>query len=188
MKLTSAELAYVCSKGLYVPEKCAGCGKLLNQTFRYTIAGKPEAYCSAACRDLVFFRDRREARKHCTPGKCACCGGSLDSKKRGALFCDDKCRKRASRTGTGGKTAEVEKSRAPTQSNQQIAYAKNLGQEDRTTGAPQPFIKTLGGVAGELGSPVDVEQRVSGSIRGARPELSRLSIPPTRTCPALDKK
>ena len=43
MKLTAAELAYVGSQGLYITEKCDGCGKLLNQAFRYTIAGKPEA-------------------------------------------------------------------------------------------------------------------------------------------------
>jgi hypothetical protein len=28
----------------------------LNQSFRYTISGKAEIYCSAACRDRVFFR------------------------------------------------------------------------------------------------------------------------------------
>ena len=76
MKLTTSELVHVRAQGLYITEKCDGCGKLLNQTFRYTRAGKPEAYCSAAWRDLVFFGDRREARKHSAPGKCAYCGHS----------------------------------------------------------------------------------------------------------------
>ncbi len=41
MKLTAAELTYLRSHGVYVTEKCDGCGKLLNRTVRYTIAGKP---------------------------------------------------------------------------------------------------------------------------------------------------
>ena len=36
MKLTAAELASVRAHGLCITEKCDGCGKLLNQTFRYT--------------------------------------------------------------------------------------------------------------------------------------------------------
>jgi uncharacterized protein YecE (DUF72 family) len=62
MEISADELAYVRSQGLYVTEKCGGCGMLLNQTFRYTIAGKSEVYCSAACRDLTFFADPREAK------------------------------------------------------------------------------------------------------------------------------
>jgi hypothetical protein len=99
MKLTAAELACLRSQGVYIIEKCDGCGTLLNQTFRYTRAGKPEAYCSAACRDLVFFGDRREARKHSTPGKCVYCGATLEGKRRGALYCDEVCKKRVARTG-----------------------------------------------------------------------------------------
>ena len=74
MELSTPELVCVRSQGLRVTEKCDGCGKLLNQTVRYTIAGKPEVYCSAGCRDLAFFRDHREAKKHSTPGKCVACG------------------------------------------------------------------------------------------------------------------
>lgn len=55
MKLTAAELACVRSQGHYLSEKCDGCRKLLNQALRYTIAGKHELYCSAACRELAFF-------------------------------------------------------------------------------------------------------------------------------------
>ena len=68
MKLTPAELAYVRAKGLYITEKCDGCGELLNQSVRWTITGKPEVYCSAECRDLVFFEDRREVKEQATAG------------------------------------------------------------------------------------------------------------------------
>ena len=97
MKPTAAELTYVRSQGLYITEKCDACGKLLSQTLRYTIANKPEVYCSAACRDFVFFEDRHEAAKHATPGICTFCGAPLQDKRRGAIYCSDKCRKRAER-------------------------------------------------------------------------------------------
>jgi len=102
MKLTAAELACVRSQGLYITDKCDGCGKVLNQTVRWTIAGKREVYCSAACRDLAFFGDPREAKKHTTPGKCVYCGGTLEGKRRGALYCDESCKKRAARKGSIG--------------------------------------------------------------------------------------
>ena len=124
MKLTSAELACVRAQGLYITGKCDGCGKLLNQTVQYTIAGRREVYCSAACRDTAFFSDRHEAKKRATPGKCAYCGGSLKGKKRGALYCDDVCRMRHSRVRERTGTQQVEKSRTPTQSNQGLADAK----------------------------------------------------------------
>ena len=118
MKLSAAELAYVRSQGLYITEKCDGCGKLLNQTLRFTIAGEPELYCSGACRDLVFFGDRREARKHSTPGKCAYCGATLVGKRRGALYCDEVCKKRVARTGRSQSTGNVKITGTPLQSNQ----------------------------------------------------------------------
>jgi hypothetical protein len=126
MMLTATELAHVRSQGLsiYITEKCDACGKLLNQTFRYTIADKPEVYCSAPCRDLVLFGDRREAKKHATPGKCTPCGGSLKGKKRGSIFCDDVCRKANSRKMQRITTTGVGKSRTPTQSNQQVTGMK----------------------------------------------------------------
>ena len=120
MKLTATELAYVRSQGLYITEKCDGCGTLLNQTFRYTRAGKPEAYCSAACRDLVFFGDRREARKHSTPGKCVYCGATLEGKRRGALYCDEVCKKRVGRTGRAQSMAEPQITGTPDQMNEQL--------------------------------------------------------------------
>jgi hypothetical protein len=85
MKLTATELVSVRAQGLYITDKGDGCRKLLNQTFRYTIAGEPEVYCSAGCRDLAFFGDTREAKKRSTPGKCVCCGATLERKRRGAL-------------------------------------------------------------------------------------------------------
>lgn len=124
MKLTLAELAYVRAKGLYITEKCDGCGKLLNQSVRWTITGQPEVYCSAKCRDLMFFEEGREAKKRATANKCAYCGGALSGKKRGALFCDDVCRMRHTRVRERTGTRQVGKSRTPTQQNQQLTEAK----------------------------------------------------------------
>ena len=120
MKLTAAELARLRLQGVYITEKCDGCGKRLNQTFRYTRAGKPEAYCSAACRDLVFFGDRREARKPSTPGKCVYCGATLEGKRRGALYCDEVCKKRVARTGRAQSMAEPQIAGTPDQMNEQL--------------------------------------------------------------------
>jgi hypothetical protein len=124
VKLTAAELAYVRSPGLYITEKCDGCGKLLNQSFRYTIMDKPEVYCSAKCRDLAFFEEECEAKRWANPRKCAYCGGSLSGKKRGALFCDDICRMRPDRVRERTGTRQGEKSRTPTESNQELKEAK----------------------------------------------------------------
>jgi hypothetical protein len=124
MILSPAELAYVDTLGLYIAEKCDGCGKLLNQTVRYTITGKPEVYCSAECRDFTFFGDRREVNKHAGKRRCANCGRGLQTKKRGAIYCDDVCRKRAAWKEECVTTGKVEKSRTPTQQNEELAEAK----------------------------------------------------------------
>jgi endogenous inhibitor of DNA gyrase (YacG/DUF329 family) len=97
VKLTPTELAYVRSQGLYITEKCDECGKLLNQTVRYTITGKPEVYCSAECRDKVFFADSEEAKKRPASRVCAVCGISLQDYNRGALYCSNRCRMRDTR-------------------------------------------------------------------------------------------
>jgi hypothetical protein len=102
MRLTAPELAYVRSQGLYITEKCDGCGRLLNQTVRYTITGKPEVYCPAACRDLAFFGDRQEAKKRPDSRVCAFCGISLQDKNHGALYCSERCRKRNMRKQNPG--------------------------------------------------------------------------------------
>ena len=127
MRLTPAELACVRSQGLYVTEKCDGCGKALNQSVRYTVTGKAGVYCSAGCRDRAFFGDQREARKHSSPGRCAYCRGSLQGKKRGSIFCDDTCRKTYSRKKGHMVTSEVEKSRTPPQSDQRVRDTKTAG-------------------------------------------------------------
>ncbi len=107
MKLTPAELAYVPAQGLYITEKCDGCGKLLNQSVRYTIKDRPDVYCSAVCRDRVFFGDAGEAKKRSTPKKCAHCGAKLNGKKRDALYCGDKCRMRANRSDRNSTTSKI---------------------------------------------------------------------------------
>ena len=124
MKLTVSELAYVRSQGLYLTEKCDGCGKLLNQALRYTITGKPEVYCSAVCRELAFFADRREAKKHASPGRCANCGAKLDGKRRGALYCDEICKKRVARQRQRRSTAEARISGTTSQPDEQLTGAR----------------------------------------------------------------
>lgn len=94
MKLNTDELAYVHSYGLHITEKCDGCGKLLNRTVRCTIIGRPEVFCSAECRDEVFFADLAEAKKGSGLRVCAFCGTSLQDKNRGSLYCSERCRKR----------------------------------------------------------------------------------------------
>jgi hypothetical protein len=139
MKLCAPLLACVHEHGLRINEKCDGCGKLLNQTFRYTIAGKPGVYCSATCRDLTFFGDPQEVKKRSTPGKCVFCGGTLEKKRRDALYCGEKCKKRAARSGRSHSTAEPRITGTPTQSTQRVASPKNdgLGRCIASGGQPQ---------------------------------------------------
>ena len=124
MRLTAAELAYVRAQGFYITEKCNACGKLLNQTFRYAIAGRPQVYCSAGCRDLVFFGESWEAKKRSTPGRCVYCGVSLDGKRRGALYCDEVCRKRSVRKSRQNSTAKLKITRTPKQQNERLTESK----------------------------------------------------------------
>lgn len=102
MKLSASELAYVRSKGLYITEKCDGCGKVLNQTVRYTITGRPEVFCSAECRDKVFFADLQDAKKPPSSRVCATCGTSLQNKNHGAIYCSERCRKQNTRKQNPG--------------------------------------------------------------------------------------
>jgi hypothetical protein len=133
MEISTPELAYVRTQGLYLTDKCDGSGKLLNQTLQYTIAGKPEVYCSATCRDLKFFGDPQEAKKRSTPGKCVYCGATLEKKRRGALYCGEKCKKRTARAGKPHSTAEPQITGTPTQPNQRVASPKNGGQGNRVS-------------------------------------------------------
>ncbi len=124
MKLNSEEMVYVRSLGFYVTEKCDGCSKLLNQSVRYTIAGKAEVFCSAKCRDGAFFEDQLERKKRSNPGRCANCGGPLQGKKRGSIYCSESCRKRHSRRNGANPAGRVKKTRTPNLSNQQLADPK----------------------------------------------------------------
>ena len=110
MKLSATEFAYVRLQGLCIAEKCDRCGNLLNQSWHYTVAGTPGVFCSAPCRDSLFFVDRLEARKHSTPGKCVYCGAGLTHKRRGSMYCDEKCRKAFCRSGPMGCDGKTQKS------------------------------------------------------------------------------
>ena len=124
MNLTAQELSYIRCQGLYLKEKCDACEAILNQSVRYTIAGKAEVYCSAKCRDGVFFEDQLERKKRANPGRCANCGGPLQGKKRDAIYCSESCRKRHSRRNGANPAGQVKKSRTPNQSFQQLANPK----------------------------------------------------------------
>ena len=163
MEISAHELAYVRSQGLYITQLCDGCGRLLNQTVQYTIAGRREVYCSAVCRDTALFSDRHDVKKWATPGKCAYCGGSLKGKKRGAIYCGDVCRMRHSRVRERTGTQQVKGSRTPTQSNQVVGDAKTVEQGNGISGGPHPFKNARGEVAAKIGLPVEVEQTTLGS-------------------------
>jgi hypothetical protein len=70
--------------GLFSREACDACGQILGHE-RFTRQGESGVWCSRQCRDGI------EARE---PGKCRHCKANLpESKRRGAVFCDDACRK-----------------------------------------------------------------------------------------------
>ncbi len=124
MNLTAQELSFVRTQGLYITEKCDSCGAILNQSVRYTIAGKAEVFCSTNCRDAGFFEDQLERKKRSNPGRCANCGGPLQAKRRGAIYCDEICRKRHGQKNGGISTAGAQITRKPNQLNQQLADPK----------------------------------------------------------------
>ena len=119
LKLTATEPAYVHPLGLYITQKCDACSKFLNQSVHYTIMGQPEVYCTAVCRDIALFGDLRQAKKQAIPGRCAYCGGRLKGKRRGALFCEEICKKRLARKSGQNSTVEVQSSGTPTPTQQQ---------------------------------------------------------------------
>ena len=126
MKLTLMELGLLKPRGVYLTERCDCCRKLLNQSWHYTVAGKPEVFCSGLCRDTRFFSEARTARKYANPGHCSYCGANLAGRKRGTLFCDDGCRKGFARRGPITTTPRPQKSRTPDSWNQALTTT-NLG-------------------------------------------------------------
>ena len=162
MRLVAPELAYVRSCGLYITQKCDGCGRLLNQNVHYTITGRSEVFCSSPCRDNAFFADRHEVMKRATPGKCTYCGGSLESKKRGSIFCDDVCRKALSRKNQRIATRELEKSRTPTQLNQSVGDPKTVGLGDCIASGPQRPRNAPSEVTADCGLSAELEPATFG--------------------------
>ena len=123
MKLTASEVSLLRLQGVFVTETCDACGKVLNQSFRYTVGGKPGVFCSAVCRDTQFFAGARDAGKYATPGRCAYCGADLVHKNRGSLYCGDACRKAYSRRGPILARRTALKSRTATSWNQLLTQA-----------------------------------------------------------------
>ena len=70
--------------GVFSREACDLCGQILGHV-RFTRQRESGVWCSRQCRDGI------EARE---PGSCRQCRAKLpDGKRRGAVFCDDACRK-----------------------------------------------------------------------------------------------
>jgi len=120
LKLTTYELAYLRSHGLYITEKCGGCGKLLNRSFQYTTANRPEVYCSAACQYKGMGWDRVRSQKAGTEKAippafvtpvCQRCQKRFRAKRRDAQFCSARCRqwdrRQRLREGEGATTNAV---------------------------------------------------------------------------------
>ena len=86
--------------GCYVTEACDKCGQILGPV-RYTRKGDTGVWCSRQCRDGA------EARE---PKTCRHCGAKLpEGKRRGTLYCDDACRKVATRS----RNAELSRTNSP---------------------------------------------------------------------------
>lgn len=111
MRLSTEELAYVRRQGFYVTEKCDECGKLLNQSVRYTTPAKPKLWCSAACQDEAMGWDKAATRK--TAGSlfymrvCQNCTKRFRAKHEDARFCSQRCQKRARRNQQNGVVRET---------------------------------------------------------------------------------
>jgi len=71
MKLTLEESIEMKSRGLYVAGKCDTCGRLLNQTMRYTRPDRKGcAYCSSECCDLAGKGEGLPGTFECSFGCC----------------------------------------------------------------------------------------------------------------------
>jgi predicted nucleic acid-binding Zn ribbon protein len=93
MKFTDAELAYARSKGLYVTEKCDACGKVLNQSYRYTAPVRPETWCSAACRDNAMGWS--EAKHAAKARRCVVCKAEIPAiRRQDSTTCSTACKNR----------------------------------------------------------------------------------------------
>ena len=183
MRLTVEEGTTIQSQGLYLTEKCDGCKTILNQSVTYTIAGKPEVYCSAKCRNRVFFENQLERKKRASPGRCANCGGPLQGKRRGALYCNDMCRKRYAKKNGGISTAGAEISRKSNQSYQQLADTKiavstqSLRNRNERSHGPLHAKSSLSGAVAELERSL-IAERVKAGLRNARAKGKRLGPAP----------
>jgi hypothetical protein len=79
-------------RGIYATEACDKCGQILGSV-RFTRRDSSGDWCSRECRDGVKAHHR---------GTCKACRAKLpEGKRRGALYCDDACRKSAARSRSG---------------------------------------------------------------------------------------
>ena len=83
--------------------------------------------------------------------------------RRGTLYCDETCKKRAARAGSSQLTAEPKITGITPQLNQRVANPKTGGQWNRIANGPQPLRSARGGVGDKPRSPVEVGRAISGS-------------------------
>ena len=89
MRLSTAQSYTLLEKhGCYITEICDRCGKGIGPV-RFTRPGESGVWCSRECRDGTKAHE---------PGTCRHCKAKLpEGKRRGAVFCDDACRKASQR-------------------------------------------------------------------------------------------
>src|SRR5215831_2044768 len=84
----------------FVSDACDKCGQILGLV-RFTRSGERGVWCSGE------FRDGAGAHR---PGTCRHCKARLpEGKRRGAVFCDDACRKAANRQSSLLRSSQTEK-------------------------------------------------------------------------------
>jgi len=86
--------------GCYVTEVCDKCGQIIGPV-RFTMRDDKGVWCSREC------RDGKEVHE---PGTCLHCKAKLPGgRRRGALFCDDACRKASQRLSGESQMARTPK-------------------------------------------------------------------------------
>lgn len=93
MRLNGEEVQYVRSMGLFITERCDHCGKVLNQTFHYTMAGRTETWCSRSCQDEAIGWGTMKGAP--PKRKCVVCGSEVPGLRSGkSTTCSRACSNR----------------------------------------------------------------------------------------------
>jgi hypothetical protein len=101
MQLTTEQSYSLLDKfGVYAGECCDRCGQVLGPE-RFTRRNESGVWCSRGCRD---------GEKAHAPRTCKNCKAKLpEGKRRGAMYCDDSCRKSVQRSKTAVQASRTRK-------------------------------------------------------------------------------